>query len=88
MRSYQIYIDGFAYLGEDVENSTPANYGGGGWHIKNNNAINNLIIADAQPKIIEGDINFRSDIDRIIRRIKHGQLKIKKILIEIADDKG
>jgi hypothetical protein len=86
VKSYAIFIDGLAYCGEDCENTTPADYGGDGWNVKNNNEISQLIITGNEPKIIDGNICLKSEIDRILRRIKLGHINPRKIEIEMIDE--
>ena len=84
MNHYQIRIDGLAYCGEDIDNTTRADYGGDGWHVKNNEQISALLIGGESPTIIDGNINLKSHIDRIIRRIKLGHINPKKIEIDLV----
>jgi len=84
MNSYYILVNGKTYSGESVD-TYPSNYGGDGWHV-NNNRCATVLLFGGDPYKIEGFINLKSHLDRILKRSRDGYLDIEKIEINIAPD--
>lgn len=85
--NHNIFIDGLPYLGETDE-TEQADYGGGGWHVANHYTRNVLGIGKKhdQPKVIVGYTCLKSEIDRIITRLRDGSIVAHEIkIVKIKD---
>lgn len=85
MKNYFIYIDGRGYQGEDPEQTCPCDYGTTGFHSENYNYKNILIFGD-RARAIEGNINLKSHVDKILSKIRDGKIKAKQIIINCQPD--
>lgn len=82
MKSFVIWVDSQAYRGES-EHAVPANVGGDGWQPHNHGVVAELVFAPSSPKIIHGNRNLRSHMERILRAVEDGRLPAKDIRIEV-----
>lgn len=76
MKRYFIMVDAMDYFGES-EATYEKNYGGSGWHISNHRVANHLLFEKScgnKPKLIEGEINLKSHLEKIFRYIHDGYL--------------
>jgi len=91
MKTYEIYIDGKPYLGEDFDKTYPANIGNSnGWNMRNHGELNMLKLGSASeaPKMLTGWRGINGAIERISRRLKAGVIGCDKIEIYVGDDDG
>lgn len=86
INKYTIRIDGAPYLGES-DKTESADYGGDGWHVNNHMTRNTLTIGDwhESPATIEGCINLKSHIDKILARERAGTMKFRSLVIEVIN---
>ena len=77
----------YPYLGE-TEETVSSNLGGDGWNVANHGKISVLGFGepDDEPYEISGDMNFKSHIDRIIRRIRGGYINPMAIVVNISEE--
>ena len=75
--NFVIYINHKPYLGESEE-TEKADYGGEGWHVHNHSERNVLKFGDIgdKPKTIVGVRCLKSEIDRIMTRMKDGSIAL------------
>lgn len=86
MKQYFIMVDAMDYFGES-EATYEKNYGGSGWHVSNHRVANHLLFEKPcgnKPKLIEGEINLKSHLEKIFRYIHDGHLKGDIITIYAA----
>ena len=80
MNTYHIKIDGKYYAGysEAAQTTVPT----GGWY-DNGGTVSGLILAfePEYAKLIEGNINLKSELSRIYNLIRYGDLEFTKLEI-------
>lgn len=89
MKVFRIYIDGLAYKGEDPDREYSTNGGDLGKSFHNYNsydALNELLIEPGEPKKIWGDRGVKSELERILRRIKDKRISPSQIVINVAEE--
>jgi len=87
MKNFYIYVDGMAYLGEDPEKTYKCDIGGNGWNVSNHGSQNVIILSnESLPKKIEGNRNLKSELDRILIRMKNEVMNPEKIVIMVFDE--
>ena len=83
----KIFVDGMGYLGES-EDTYDTNCGGEGWHIANHNQLNVLEFAAGKAGIkIVGIRNLLSHLEKILKRVKDGEIKPEEIHITIDSNR-
>lgn len=82
MDTFTIWADGLAYAGEaeGTEAGVPFNANGSGWRDVTGDR-QNVLVFGGEPHRIEGHANLRSQMDRIFRRLRAGQLTATEIVI-------
>lgn len=84
MDEYYIFVNGQAYSGES-DDVYVSDYGGNGWHI-NNHKEATVLLFGGEPHKIEGNINLKSHLNKILKRSRDGQLSINKIEINVVGE--
>ncbi|HEX7050332.1 MAG TPA: hypothetical protein VF188_09040 [Longimicrobiales bacterium] len=83
IRAYTIWIDGRAYGGEDPDVLEAAPALNGGWYDNGPTTVNGIKIG-GEPYAIEGRLNLRSHLERIIRRLD----RLDPVRIEIRREEN
>lgn len=84
----KIFVNGMGYCGESSEQTYQANVGGEGWYVHNHGSLDVLVFSDDTAQVLQGNRALRSAIDKILRRVDHGQLTIHEIKIVIREQGG
>ena len=82
MKSYRITINNQHYCGEAAE-TYKTNEGSGGWHPQNHGELEKLKFSNhaKDGKIIESALNLKSDLEKIMKRERDGEINIKEMVI-------
>lgn len=85
MKQARIYVDGRAYMGEDLDKLEERQPGlANGFSSHNLGALNMLKFGDV-PLVIQSEINIKSHVERIFTRIRNRTMDAKRIVIELED---
>jgi hypothetical protein len=91
MKTYQIWVNGLPYMGEDADKtySSGEAWSNQSFHTQRTE-VNVLTfgLACEKPKCVIGDRSLKSDLDRIIRRSQDGYLNIAEIRIVANEEEG
>jgi len=75
MTTFYIHVNGVPYAGVDPTAEERLDMGAGGWHEPNQGRAD-VLRWGGPPLAIEGHINLRSHLDRILRRARYGGLNL------------
>lgn len=87
MNNYTIKINGKYLSGYDYGELEKEKIGPSGWYTQES-SMEKMLFSDKKEnaRLAEGNINLKSELDRVYDRMRYGDLKVDEILIERVNE--